>query len=423
MTKKILSRLSFLLVLIISVSCSKNEDIKKLSSTETTNFLLVNEQLPIKTLSNALEWPEDVILGVDLGLIDLNEDGKERLKDIFEDYSEDGKDDFINDNNKKEWSEFVKDDWIKSETKKISNSKLNGIRDREFKNNNIVQNNINSSFSKYFDRQFDSLIDTEFGLFSSRFWKNLGQLSFMHFKSIPDKFSNLSISYLDSTFKKELQNKWLLIIKSSFKSNELKEQPNITLKKYNSLTNLKHAYISKLYKTKNFEKNSSFLDVTINTKQKGLDVNLIISKLNLELIENFGQVFFDLLILLILGSIFNYLLIGLKGNLLVTLKDTILSPANFVAFSLKSTVLSFLGNYSEYDKQKKQLEKRKKYANRFIGFLFLVFCFIYFPKKHTQIDNSIKANIIIPFEKQENIESINIIDDLNTNTEIFYTFI
>ena len=142
MKKKIFCKLSFLPVLIILISCSKNEDIKRMSSDEITNFILVNEQLPIKTLSNALEWPEEVIIGVDLGLIKLNENGEERLNDIFEDYSENGKDNFIKDNNKKEWSAFIEADWINSVAKKISKSKLDSIKKLEFKNNAIIQDKL-----------------------------------------------------------------------------------------------------------------------------------------------------------------------------------------------------------------------------------------------------------------------------------------
>jgi hypothetical protein len=422
MSKKILFNL-LLLALIISFSCSKNEEIKKLSSTEITNFLLVNEQLPIKTLSNALEWPESIIIGTDLGLVKLNSDGIEKLNDIYNEYKNEDNEDFIDDYQNNKWENFDQKKWVEKIDTKISKTQLLKIKDQELKNNSIAQNNINSSVTKYLDKQFNSLIDTEFGFLSIGFWKNLGQLSLMHFKSIPDKFSNLSVSYLDPKFKNELHNKWFLIIKRSFKTNDLKEQPKITLMKYNSLINLKHTYISKLYKIKNFEGNDSFFDDTIKVKQMESDINLIISKLNLELTDNFGLMFFELLITLIIAFTFNYLLRGLKGNLITTLIQTIFSPVNFVAFSLKNTILGLLGNYSEYDKKKKQLEKRKKYANRFVGFLFIPFSFIYFPIKHTQIENKIKTNIIIPFEKQENVESISIIDNLNTATEIFYTFI
>jgi len=59
---KFLSVFLSAIFLVFISSCSSKKD-KNYSSQEITNFLLVNEQLPIKILSNSLKWPEDIILG------------------------------------------------------------------------------------------------------------------------------------------------------------------------------------------------------------------------------------------------------------------------------------------------------------------------------------------------------------------------
>jgi hypothetical protein len=422
MTKKILFSL---LLLPLIISCSKNEDIKKLSSTEITNFLLVNEQLPIKTLSNALEWPEDVILGVDLGLIDLNEDGKERLKDVFEDYSEDGKDDFINDNNKKEWSEFVKDDWIKSETKKISISKLNKIKEHEFKNNEIIQNKLNHFIPFYIERQTEELSRYQFSFFSKGFWQNLVQISWMHIRSTSVKISNRDVNYIKSNYIKELQLEWQSKFNLYFLPKTAKTEMGNILSIYQNLNIIKYKYLSKLNNEK-FELNSftPHNQHNINNNSK-IDVKPIINQFNLTVIDNFGQLFIDLLIALLISTFVNFVIRRItkdedetRHNILVTFFSTGISPFKVVLGSA-----AYLGNIIVSNKKKEKIQSVGSTINIIIGVILIVFSFWFISKKQNEIEKEINNNFKTDFSSSFDKSSIQVLDNLNLNTELFFTSI
>ena len=293
--QKIFSITSLLLTLIISFSCSKNEDLKKLTPVEITNFLLVNEQLPIKALSNALECPENVIIGVNLSLIELNEDGEERLKDILKDYSEDGKDDFIKDNNEKKWSEFIKSDWIKSETTKISRSKLNEIKQREFKNNAIIQNKLNLFIPSYVEKQTEELSQHQLNYFSKGFWKNIAKITWMNVRSVSGKISKRDINYLKTDYMSELQIDWKNKVNLYFSPKTANAEMKKILSNFQNLNIIKYKYLSKI-NNKNFEINSS---TTLNQhnviNDSNIDIKPIVNQFNLTIIDNLGQLFIDLL--------------------------------------------------------------------------------------------------------------------------------
>jgi hypothetical protein len=424
MSKKILFNL-LLLALIISFSCSKNEDIKKLSSTEITNFLLVNEQLPIKTLSNALQWPEDIILGVDLGLIKLNEDGEEKLNEILEDYSEDGKDYFIKDNNEKEWSEFVKGNWIKSEAKKISISKLNEIKVREFKNNAIIQNKLNSFIPSYIERQTEELSRYQFNFFSKGFWKNLGQISWMHIRSTSGKISNRDVNYLKSNYVNELEVEWQSKFYLYFSAETAKTERGNILSIYQNLNIIKYKYLSKL-NNKKFEPNSFIPNSHNNITHKSkINIRPIINQFNLTMIDNFGQLFIDLFIGLLISTLVNYVIMRITNegdiisrNIVVTFFNTGISPFKFVIGTA-----AYLGNIIVTNNMTARIQSIKSILNKIIGLILIVLSYWLISKKQNEIEKEINNNFKTDFTSSFDKTSIQVLDDLNLNTELFFTSI
>jgi hypothetical protein len=433
MTKKILSRLCFLLVLIISVSCSKKEEIKKLSSTEITNFLLVNEQLPVKTLSNALEWPEDIILGVDLGLIELNEDGAERLNDIFEDYSEDGKDEFIKDYHEKKWSEFVKNDWIKSETTKISILKLNEIKKHEFKNNAIIQNKLNDFVPSYIKRQTEELSSYQLSFFSKGFWINLGQISWMQIKStFWGKFTNRNLYYMDPKYKIEFQQKWEEIYKSYFNVKDVENEINNIAKNYQFLIHIKQHYLVNLKSKRQIKSDVVHLPQLKLPTTKNIDIKPIISKFNLTIVDDFGFIFLDILFGILIATIVNYFFRKILLDQVSMYREREHAITTFVktGFSPLKAIIGtglFVGNLLMSIDSIEKTEARSKSIsskiNSVIGFILLIVSLYFFSSKKTYIENEISQNIKIIFSSSIDNTSIMILDDLNLNTELFYTSI
>ncbi len=433
MSKKILFSL-LLLVLIVSFSCSKNEDTKKLSTTEITSFLLVNEQLPIKTLSNALEWPEEVILGLDLGLIKLNEDGEERLKDIFEDYLEDGKDNFIKDNNEKDWNEFVKGDWIKSETTKIYRSKLNEIKKHEFTNNEIIQNKLNNYVSYYVERQTEELSSDQFSFFSKGFWKNIGQISLMQIKSIFwGKISNWNLQHIDAEYKIELQKKWTGIYKSYFKINHIENDINDITLKYHNFVTLKHNYLAKISKIKNNNNKFVFFKPFIIKQKENIKIDPIINSFNLELISNLGTWILEILLGIIIFGFIKYLFINIiyseeiksyneTNNLFLNILTTPTSPlvGGLSILGLLGNELFNGGTIKKINNQRKSITKNLK---TFFGIILFAFSIWYFPKKQIIFESIIRTNLENNFKTQFNKDSFAIIDNLNLTTELFFTSI
>ncbi|RKS93849.1 hypothetical protein BC952_1699 [Flavobacterium limicola] len=434
MTKKILPSLSLLVLLITSFSCSKNEKKKETAPSETTSFLLVNEQLPIKTLSNALEWPEEVILGVDLGLIKLNEDGEERLKDIFEDYSQDGKDDFIKDNNQKKRSDFVKGDWIKSETKKISNLKLNDIKKHEFNNNEIIQNKLKSYIPYYIERQTEELSSYQFSFFSKGFWKNLGQISWIHTKStFWGKFSNWDISYIKPVYKKDLQQKWEGIYNSYFSIKKAENEIKNIAKNYQALLVLKHDYIAKLEKIKTDRSQDISLNQFKFKPKNNINIEPIISQFNLTLVDNFGLWFFEILLGLFTFALVRHILIKLfyadelraHEERVVFFFDLIHTAKSPITAGL--SIVGALGSYLFYEKRDNEIYDESgniaKNLKTFLGVVLLAVSIWYFPKKQIKLENEINTNLEANFSSHFDKTSIMILDDLNLNTELFFTSI
>ncbi len=430
MSKKILFSL-LSLALLISYSCSKNSESKELSAIEITNFLLVNEQVPIKTLSNALEWPADVILSVDLGLMELNEDGEERLKDFFSNYSEDGREAFIQNNSKKEWNEFVKGDWIKSETKKISESQLTKLKIREFKNNEIIQNKLNSYIPFYIKKQTEELSHYQFSFFSKGFWKNLGQISWIHTKStFWGKFSNWDISYIKPVYKKDLQQKWEGIFNSYFSiKNAEKEIKNIA-KNYQALLVLKHEQITKLKKLKSDNPQSVFLNQFKFRQENNIRIEPIISQFNLTLLDNFGLWFFEIFLGLFSFALVRHVLIKLfyadelrahekRVVFFYDLLHTAKSPI-IAGFS----VVGALGSYLFYEKRDNEIYDEAgsiaKNLKTFLGVVLLAVSIWYFPKKQLKLENEINTNLETNFSSYFDKTSFMIADDLNLNTELFF---
>lgn len=221
MTRKLLFKLSFLFILTISISCSKNENSKNLSPQKITNYLLVNEQLPIKILSNALELPENIIIAINLGLIEVNEEGEQKLRDVFQKFIYEGKNDFIKKYNEKKWSEFVKNNWIKKEITNISKSKLNEIKEQDFKNNEIISIKIECLKKSFVKDKTEEFLDNELSLLSKNYYCNMYKIFSIHVLSIPQKIKNLSISYLNQDGIDSFNNEWDNILSSYINDKEL----------------------------------------------------------------------------------------------------------------------------------------------------------------------------------------------------------
>ena len=434
MKKKTFCKLSFLPVLIILISCSKNEDIKRMSSDEITNFILVNEQLPIKTLSNALEWPEEVIIGVDLGLIKLNENGEERLNDIFEDYSENGKDNFIKDNNKKEWSAFIEADWINSVAKKISKSKLDSIKKLEFKNNAIIQDKLNNFIPKYVEKQTKELSRNQFSFFSIGFWKNLGQVSWIHTKStFFGKFYNWNIKYIEPIYQKEFQLKWEEIYNSYFSLKEAEKEIKSIAKNYQELSVLKHNYILKIKKISTEKQPIIFLNHFKLDQKNKINTKSIISQFNLSIVDNLGLLILEFFLGIFAFAFIRYILINffyaeeLKvhheiNNFAVNLLKTPTSPIVGVL-----GIIGGVANGLFYENKINNIEKKvapiAKNLKIILGLALLAISIWYFPKKQIKLENEINRNLEKNFVSNFNKSSILILDELNLSTEIFYTSI
>ncbi|WP_286971912.1 hypothetical protein [Flavobacterium sp. UBA4854] len=221
MTRKILYKLLLFFFLAFSVSCSKDKSFKNLSSKEITNYLLVNEQLPIKTLSNALDFPENIIIAINLGLIEINEEGEQKLRDIFQKFMDEGKNDFIKKYNKKKQSEFIKNDWVKKEIKSISKSKLNEIKEQDFKNNEIISSKIEGLKKSFVKDKTDDFLDNELSLLSKNYYVNMYKIFSIHILSVPQKIKNLSVSYLNQDGVDSFNNEWDNILSSYINDNEL----------------------------------------------------------------------------------------------------------------------------------------------------------------------------------------------------------
>lgn len=408
-------------IFLILTSCSNNEE-KNYTQQEITNNLLVNKQLPISILSNALEWPEEIILGVDLGLIELNEDGKDRLKNILEEYSDDGNDDFIKDNSKKNWSDFVKNNWIKSETTKISILKLNEIKELEFKNNEIIQNKLNHFIPFYIERQTEELSRYQFSFFSKGFWKNLAQISWMHIRSVSGKISNKDVNYLKSNYIKELQLEWQSKFNLYFSPKTAKTEMGNIVSIYQNLNIIKYKYLSKLSNTK-FKLNSftPYNQYKINNNSK-IDIQPIVKQFNLTIIDNFGFLFIELLIGLLISTLVNFGINRIikqedeiRQNIIMTFFKTGVSPFKVV---LGST--AYLGNIFFSYKKKNKIQSLGSTINTVIGVILLVFSFWFISKKQNKLENEIDANFESNFTSYFDNSSINVLDDLNLNTELFF---
>lgn len=422
MTRKILLKLSFLFIITISLSCSKNEDLKKLSSAEITNYLLVNEQLPVKILSNALEVPENVIIGINLGLIKLNENGEEKLDDILEGYLEDGKVDFIGDNVEKKWSNFSKSDWIERETTKISMIKLNEIKENEFKNNKIIQNKLNLFIPYYIEKQTDELSSNQFSFFSRGFWKNMGQIAWMHVKSISEKISRRDLNYLKPDFKDELQLKWQTNFNLYFSPKKAKLEMDKILSNYQNLINIKYKYFSTLTK-KEFNQNPG---ISLNFKKLNksvvIDVKPIIAQFNLIMLDNFGQLFIELLTGLLIATILNFFLRRItkdedekRSHIISTFFKTGLSPFHFL---ISST--AFLGNIVTSNQAREKYKSASSIINKIIGFLLIVFSFWYISRKQNKIETEINGDFKTNFSSHFDKTSFQVLENLNLNTELLF---
>ena len=421
---KSLSAFFYAILLVFISSCSSKEE-KNYSPQEITNNLLVDEQLPIKTLSNALEWPEEIILGVDIGLIELNEEGKERLKDVFEDYTDDGKDDFIKDNNEKEWSDFVKGDWIKSETTKISVSKLNEIKKTEFKNNAIIQNKLNHFIPSYIERQTKELSSYQFSFFSIEFWKNLGQISWMHIKSTSSKISKRDIYYLEPNFIKDLQLVWQNKFNFYFSPNTAKVEMEKVLSNYQNLILIKHKYFSILSKKKIEQNSIPNLKFQKTISNSVIDIKPIISQFNLTMIDNFGLLFIELITALLIATIVNFILRRItksenenRTHILVTFFSTGFSPLQALIGSA-----AFIGNIVVSNQASAKSKSTGAIINIIIGVLLMVFSYIYISKTQNKIEEEINNNFKTNFSSYFNKSSFQLLDDLNLNTELFFTSI
>jgi hypothetical protein len=422
MTKKIHSNLLLLLVIIISFSCSKDEDIKKLSPSEITNILLVSEQLPLQNLSNAIEWPEDVILGVDLGLIELNENGIDKLTDIYEDYSEDGKDDFIKDSNEKKGSEFIKSDWIKSESKNITNSKLNDIKEREFNNNEIIQNKLDNYIPFYINKQTEEISRYQFSFFSKGFWGNLGQISWMHIKSVTNKIAKRDIHYLNPNFINDLQLEWQNKFNIYFSPNTAKLELQKVLSNYQNLMQIKYNYLSKL-NNKKLEQNSipslNFKNLNNNSV---IDIKPIVSQFNLIMLDNLGQLFFELIAALLIATIVNFFLRRItrdedekRNHIVVTFFKTGFSPFKFLIGGA-----AYIGNVIISNQARDKYRSTGSNINMIIGVLLLAFSFWYVSKKQNTIEDQINDNFKTNFSSYFDRDSIQVVDNLNLNSELFF---
>lgn len=422
MTRKILFRLSLLFTMFIFISCSKNEEQKKVSSAEMTTYLLVNEQVPVKILSNALEVPEDIIIEVNLGLIRLNENGEEKFNAILEEYLKDGKDDFIKDNDEKKWDNFSKSDWIKGGATKISMVKLSEIKKLEFKNNEIIQNKLNLFIPNYIEKQTDELSKNEFSFFSKGFWNNMGQIAWMHVKSFPEKISHRDINYLKPDFKEELQLKWQNKFNLYFSPEKVKLEMDKILSNYQNLVATKYKYLSNLTK-KEFNRNPNIsLNLKKLNKSTFIDVKPIVAQFNLIMLDNFGQLFIELLTGLLIATILNFFLRRIskdedekRNHIVLTFFKTSLSP-----FQVLLSGTALLGNIVTSNQAREKYKSTSSIINKIIGFLLILFSFWYISRKQSDIEKEINGDFKSNFSSLFDKTSFQVLDNLNLNSELFF---
>lgn len=422
MTRKILFKLSILFILAISASCSKNEDMKKLSAAEITNYLLVNEQVPIKILSNALEVPENIIIGINLNLIKLNENGEEKLNDILENYSKDGRDEFIEDNYEKKLSNFVKNEWIENESRIISISKLNEIKEHEFRNNEVIQNKLDLFIPSYIEKQTEELSGNQFSFLSIGFWKNMGQISLMHLKSISEKISRRDIKYLKSDFTKELQLEWQNKFKLYFSPKKAKLEMDKILSNYQNLVALKYKYISNFNRKEAGQNSAISLTFKKLNNSPFINVSPIITQFNLIMLDNFGELFFELLTGLLIGTILNFILRRItkeedekRNHIIITFFKTGVSPLQALVGGV-----AFLGNIVTSNQARERYRSIDSTLNIIIGFLLIAFSYWYISSKQNKIEKEINSDFKTNFSLYFDKSSFQILDNLNLNTELFF---
>jgi len=311
-------------------------------------------------------------------LIELSEDGKQRLKDVFEKYEDDGEEKFINDNIEKKWSSFVKSEWIKSEITKISKSKLIEIKNQEFKNNEIISNKIERLKLSFVEIKTDEILDSELSLLSSKYYLNIFKVFSLHVQCIPQKIKNLSISYLDEEGKKSFNKEW-----------------NITLNKY--INNRKIEDISKKY--------NKFIELQ-KLKRKLISdkkTNLYVNPLEIKLISKNTKG----------DAIVNYF----SSDLLNYLIDFLLIDILIIFIPFIAIIYSIFFNISNFFNIVAASIKFTKKATLIINILF-VFLFIYISH---HVTNDVKSKINSSYKVTSNNQ--NILEDLNFNTELFFTLI
>ncbi|MFH7002099.1 hypothetical protein [Flavobacterium bizetiae] len=375
MTRKILFKLLFLFFLAFFVSCSKDESFKNLSSKEITNYLLVNEQLPIKILSNALNVPENIIIAINLGLIEINEEGEQKLRDIFQKFMDEGKNDFMKKYNEKNQSEFIRNDWIKKEIKSISKSKLNEIKEIDFKNNKIISIKIEALKKSFVKDKTDDFLDNELSLLSKNYYVNMYKIFSIHILSVPQKIKNLSVSYLNQDGVDSFNNEWDNILSSYINDNELNK---INQNYFNFIGFQKAKY--KFLTGKN-----------INLDIHPVETKLLYKKTN----DNAIVTYFS-------SDLLDYLI-----DFLILPTIILFIPVIVIIYSLFFNISNFISNVAG-------AINFSKVASPVSSILF-VFFFMYVSYK---ITNDIKNKINSTYEVNTNDETI--LEELNLNTELFY---
>lgn len=411
-----------LIFLVFITSCSSKEE-TNYSPQEIVNHLLVNELLPIEIISNASEWPENVILGINFGLMELNEDGEDRIKDIFHEYMDGEKVDFIEEYSVKESIEFNKKNWIKSEVTYITRIKLNEIKLQEFKNNEIIQNKLNDYIPVYIKAQTEELTRYQFSFFSFGFWKSLRQIAWMHVKSIWGKIYNFDINFIKLNLINDLQDDWQKKFSIYFSPDPAKVELEKMMYNYKNLLSLKEKYFAKLSKQE-IDLNSI---VPVNFQNSSnnpvIDVKPIINQLNLTIIDNFGLLFLELLIGLFVATFVNHLLKVIatdndeqKAYILSTLAVTGISPATAI-ISIGASIVNSMKINARMDDAK----TAGSIINTIIGVILIIFSFWFISKKQNVIENEINDNFETNFLLYFNETSIQVLDELNFNTELFFT--
>lgn len=143
------------------------------------------------------------------------------------------------------------------------------------------------------------------------------------------------------------------------------------------------------------------------------------------MIDNFGLLFIELITALLIATIVNFILRRITKNenenrthILVTFFSTGFSPFQALIGSA-----AFIGNIVVSNQASAKSKSTGAIINIIIGVLLMVFSYIYISKTQNKIEEEINNNFKTNFSSYFNKSSFQLLDDLNLNTELFYTSI